>query len=126
MLADFVRTGTYQKAIMNNSIDFSGKTVLDVGTGTGILAFFALQAGAAMVYAVDASNSTHIAQRLADANGYSSRIKIIHGKIEDINLPESVDVIIVELLIANRPGYSPIGSGNTVYPTKLILKGLKV
>jgi histone-arginine methyltransferase CARM1 len=39
MLADYVRTGTYQKAILNNGHDFSGKVVLDVGTGTGILAF---------------------------------------------------------------------------------------
>ena len=95
-MADFVRTGTYQKAIYNNYSDFSGKVVLDVGTGTGILAFFALQAGAARVYAVDASNSVKVAQKLADANGYSDRLTIINGKIEEIELPEKVDVIISE------------------------------
>ena len=42
-MADYVRTGTYQKAMYNNSIDFQDKIVLDVGTGSGILAFFALQ-----------------------------------------------------------------------------------
>jgi histone-arginine methyltransferase CARM1 len=96
MLADYVRTGTYQRAIIANSPDFYGKIVLDVGTGTGILSFFALQAGAAHVYAVDASNSVKVAKALAEANGYGDRITIINGKIEEISLPEQVDVIISE------------------------------
>ncbi len=96
MLADYVRTGTYQRAILNNSVDFTGKVVLDVGTGTGILAFFAAQAGAARVYAVDASDAAHIAQTLVDANGFGSKIKVIKGKLEEIELPEKVDIIVSE------------------------------
>ena len=96
MLADYVRTGTYQRAMYNNSVDFTGKVVLDVGTGTGILAFFALQAGAARVYAVDASNSVNIARKLAEANGYGDRMTVINGKIEEISLPEQVDIIVSE------------------------------
>lgn len=96
MLADFVRTGTYQKAMFNNSVDFTGKVVLDVGTGTGILAFFALQAGAARVYAVDASDSLLVAEKLAAANGFSDRITLIKGKVEEVTLPEKVDIIVSE------------------------------
>lgn len=96
MLADHVRTGTYQRAIVNNSADFAGKVVLDVGTGSGILAFFALQAGAATVYAIDASDSVHVARKIAAANGYADRLQVIQGKVEDIELPEKVDVIISE------------------------------
>jgi type I protein arginine methyltransferase len=96
MLADYVRTGTYQKAFVNNSPDFEGKVVLDVGTGTGILSFFALQAGAQKVYAIDASDSVLIAKKLADANGYGNRIVIIKGKIEEVELPEKVDIIVSE------------------------------
>jgi type I protein arginine methyltransferase len=44
-------TGTYQNAFLSNAADFKDKVVLDVGTGTGILAFFAVQAGARRVYA---------------------------------------------------------------------------
>lgn len=96
MLADYVRTGTYQKAIFNNAADFSGKVVLDVGTGTGILAFFAAQAGAARVYAVDASDAAHVAEKLAEVNGLGSIVKVIKGKLEDIELPEKVDIIVSE------------------------------
>lgn len=39
----FHRSGTYQQAILSNKEDFRDKVVLDVGTGTGILAFFAIQ-----------------------------------------------------------------------------------
>ena len=49
MMQDFVRTSTYQKAIHSNLADFRDKVVLDVGAGSGILSFFAQQAGAAKV-----------------------------------------------------------------------------
>jgi hypothetical protein len=44
MLQDETRTGTYKRAILQNRPDFEGKVVMDVGSGTGILAFFAIQA----------------------------------------------------------------------------------
>jgi len=56
MMQDYVRTNTYQHAMLVNMADFSGKVVLDVGAGSGILSFFAIQAGAKKVYAVEASN----------------------------------------------------------------------
>ena len=56
MMQDYVRTNTYQTAMLSNTVDFVGKTILDVGAGSGILSFFAVQAGARKVYAVEASN----------------------------------------------------------------------
>ncbi|KAB0392731.1 hypothetical protein E2I00_011944, partial [Balaenoptera physalus] len=53
MMQDYVRTGTYQRAILQNHTDFKDKIVLDVGCGSGILSFFAAQAGARKIYAVD-------------------------------------------------------------------------
>lgn len=91
MLQDFVRTYTYQRAILCNLEDFRHKVVLDVGAGSGILSFFAAQAGARRVYAVEASTMAHFAQKLVDANNLSECIKVIPGKIEEIELPEKVN-----------------------------------
>ncbi len=96
MLHDRVRTGTYKTAFDQNKIDFKDKVVVDVGTGTGILALFAAQAGAKTVYAIEASAIAENAKQLVKANGYEEVVKVIQGKVEDIDLPEKVDVIISE------------------------------
>ncbi|XP_063703470.1 histone-arginine methyltransferase CARMER-like isoform X2 [Culicoides brevitarsis] len=96
MMQDFIRTSTYQKAIHSNVNDFADKIVLDVGAGSGILSFFAVQAGAAKVYAVEASNMAQYAQQLIEANMLQDKIQVIAGKIEEIELPQKVDIIISE------------------------------
>ena len=55
-----------------------------------------LFAGAKKVYAVEASQSADLARLLVEANGYSDRIEVIQAKLEDVNLPEKVDIIISE------------------------------
>lgn len=95
-MQDFVRTSTYQKAILGNSADFNGKVILDVGAGSGILSFFAVQAGANRVYAIEASNMANFAQQLVRANQTDDQISVVPGKIEEIELPQMVDVIISE------------------------------
>ncbi|KAI9581168.1 histone-arginine methyltransferase CARMER [Glossina fuscipes] len=96
MMQDYVRTSTYQRAILGNSIDFHNKIILDVGAGSGILSFFAVQAGAAKVYAIEASNMAQYAQQLVESNSVEDKIFVIPGKIEEIELYEQVDVIISE------------------------------
>lgn len=70
--------------------------MLDVGAGSGILSFFAVQAGAKRVYAIEASNMAYHAQQLVSANNVGEKIKVIPGKIEEIDLPDMVDIIISE------------------------------
>ncbi|XP_054153891.1 histone-arginine methyltransferase CARMER-like [Oppia nitens] len=96
MMQDFIRTSTYQRAILANIEDFKDKVVLDVGAGSGILSFFAAQAGARKVYAVEASSMAKHAETLVYANKLSDRIQVIAGKIEEITLGEQVDIIISE------------------------------
>ncbi|GAB6028892.1 Ecto-ADP-ribosyltransferase 4 [Chamberlinius hualienensis] len=96
MMQDYIRTSTYQRAILANMQDFKDKVVLDVGAGSGILSFFAIQAGARKVYAVEASSMAQHAEALVLHNKCASKIVVIHGKIEEIDLPEQVDVIISE------------------------------
>lgn len=52
MLKDEVRTLTYRNSMYHNKHVFKDKIVLDVGSGTGILAMFAAKAGAKHVYGV--------------------------------------------------------------------------
>jgi SAM-dependent methyltransferase len=71
-----------------------GEVVLDVGTGTGIHAIFACQAGASKVYAVEQDDIIDVARRIAAANGYADRICFIRGSLMDVHLPEKVDVVL--------------------------------
>ncbi|DBA04130.1 TPA: hypothetical protein N0F65_004238 [Lagenidium giganteum] len=96
MLQDQVRTSTYERAMLENANDFHDKVVLDVGTGSGILAFFAIKAGAKRVYAVELSSMADCAREIVAHNGLSDRIIIIKGKMENVELPEPVDIVVSE------------------------------
>jgi SAM-dependent methyltransferase len=76
MLKDEVRTKTYQKAILQNKHLFAGKTVLDVGCGTGILCMFAAKAGAKHVYGVDCAGIVVQARKIVAANGFADSMFI--------------------------------------------------
>jgi len=97
MLKDTVRTGSYRAAIVDNAHLFKGKTVLDVGCGTGILSMFAAKAGASHVFGIDMSNIIDQAHKIIDANGFSDVITLVKGKLEEAELPiQQFDIIISE------------------------------
>jgi 2-polyprenyl-3-methyl-5-hydroxy-6-metoxy-1,4-benzoquinol methylase len=97
MLQDHIRTGTYFAALTENAVDFRDKTVMDVGCGSGILSFFAAQAGARVVYAVEASSCAKYAELLVKTNPIlGNKIRVLHGKVEEIELPEKVDILVSE------------------------------
>ncbi|XP_058000950.1 probable histone-arginine methyltransferase 1.4 isoform X1 [Hevea brasiliensis] len=97
MLQDYVRTGTYYAAVIENRADFFGRVVVDVGAGSGILSLFAAQAGAKHVYAVEASEMAEYARRLIAGNpSLGERITVIKGKVEEVELPEKADILISE------------------------------
>lgn len=97
MLKDFERMGAYHDAIKRNAEKhFRGKVVLDVGTGTGILAIWAAQAGARAVYAVEATGVAKHADTMVAAHGFKDVVTVLRGTMEDLQLPEKVDVIVSE------------------------------
>ncbi|KAH8677705.1 S-adenosyl-L-methionine-dependent methyltransferase [Xylariales sp. PMI_506] len=97
MLKDTVRTEAYRDFIYNNKHLFAGKTVLDIGCGTGILSMFSAKAGAARVISVDASDIIDKARENVIRAGLSSTITLIKGKMEEVILPvDKVDIIVSE------------------------------
>mmetsp|Transcript_47837 Transcript_47837/g.84831 ORF Transcript_47837/g.84831 Transcript_47837/m.84831 type:complete len:616 (-) Transcript_47837:86-1933(-) len=100
MLQDQVRTSTYRRSIIENPDDFRGQTVMDIGAGSGILSFFAAQAGASAVYAVEASSMAEVTKLLAEANSgnFQGQIEVVNKTLEAIRdeVPEKVDVLVSE------------------------------
>jgi protein arginine N-methyltransferase 1 len=92
LVADLICQDTYRRAVARAV--FPGAVVLDLGTGTGIHALFACQAGAGRVYAVERSAIIDLARQVARANGCADRITFIHADVRDAVLPERVDVIV--------------------------------
>ncbi len=96
MVSDRSRTDAFAAAI--REVVRPGDVVLDVGTGTGILAMFAAKAGARKVYAIDATDIADVAADLVKANGLSEQIQVVRGRAGELQLGEPVDVIVSEWL----------------------------
>jgi hypothetical protein len=100
MLNDRARTSAFLAAI--RALVRPGDVVVDIGTGTGILAMAAARAGARRVYAIEASGIADAAQALFEANGLADRITLLKGWSSRITLPEPADVLVTEA-IGNEP-----------------------
>src|SRR5437762_8795436 len=96
LLADRVRTESYRDAIF--ATIRSGDIVADVGCGSGILSFFAAQAGAKRVIAIDEGPVIELARSLAIENKLDQKIVFINASSFDVTLEEKVDVIVTETM----------------------------
>jgi len=105
MLADHNRMAAYHSAIMGNANVFKDKVVMDVGTGSGILAVWAAQAGAKVVFALEYTNMAQHAQKVMDANGVADVVKVIQGAVEDLEVLPGVEDNMVDIIISEWMGY---------------------
>ena len=96
LLADEVRTNAYRDAILRTVKP--GDVVLDIGCGSGVLSFFACQAGAARVYAIDRGRMAGIANFLARSVGYADRISVLRDESTGVELPERANVLVTETI----------------------------
>lgn len=69
--------------------------VVDVGTGSGLLAFFASRAGARTVYAIEHSDLIDVAEEIAAHNGITN-VAFVQANSREFTAPEPIDVLVHE------------------------------
>ncbi|EDO38718.1 predicted protein [Nematostella vectensis] len=102
MLNDRQRNLAYKKAI-SNAVSNGCDIVLDIGSGSGILSMFAVQAGAKKVYACEMSKTMYeLSKDVLLGNQMESFIEVIHKKSTDLligkDLPGRVSLVCTETL----------------------------
>jgi type I protein arginine methyltransferase len=93
MLSDRVRIDAYHRGIHRHVRP--GDVVLDLGTGTGVLALMAAKAGAKKVYAVEHSEFVEVAREIARLNGVTT-IEFVQANSREFTPPEPIDVVLHE------------------------------
>lgn len=96
-------------------LDFMGKTVLDVGSGTGILAVLAAKMAAKTVLAFDNEEwAVENARENAELNN-CPQITVFLGTIEDVDTASRYDVVLANInrnvLLAEIPTYTRLLNG---------------
>jgi len=99
-----------------------GKTVIDFGCGSGILALAAVKLGAEKVYAVDIDpQALKASEENAKRNGITDRLVIAHP--EDIQLPV-VDILVANVLLNPLQELASLFSELVQPSGDLVLSGL--
>jgi len=84
----------------------NGESVLDVGTGSGVIAVFACYRGAARVLAVDINPAAvKSAKYNAKLHGFDKNIEIKRSNLFDLIKPEKFDVITANLPFRNKSAH---------------------
>jgi predicted RNA methylase len=96
MLGDFTRTDAFLRAL--REVVRPDDVVVDIGTGTGVLALGAAKAGARKVFAVESSSIAEIASEMFVKNGQADRIELIRGWSTRIDLPQRASVLVSETI----------------------------
>jgi len=96
MLTDATRMDAFKRAI-DKAIK-PGMVVADIGTGTGILAYWAAKAGAEHVYAIEASAMAGKAEEILAQSGVADRVTVLRGLSYEVDVPKPCDVIVSETL----------------------------
>ena len=91
MALDERRNTAYERALAK--VVGPESVVLDLGAGLGVHGLLAARLGARRVYLVEPEDIGLLALEAAKANGLAERTVLLQGKIQDVEVPERVDVI---------------------------------
>ena len=90
MLNDKKRNEAYKRAIFK-AVSEGYDIVLDIGSGTGILSMFAVQAGAKKVYACEMSKTMYeMSLDVLAANQMKDSVEVIHKKSMDLKIGKEI------------------------------------
>lgn len=95
MIADRVRVEAYAEALRKTVS--KGSVVVEIGTGPGIFAVLACQAGAGSVYAIESGEIIQVAREVAAANGCADKIEFFEELSNRVTLPVRADVVLSDL-----------------------------
>jgi hypothetical protein len=104
MLEDEVRTRRFIEAV--ESTVRRNDVVVEIGTGTGVLAMAAARAGAKRVYTIEAGAIADKAEQVIASNGFSDVVEVVRGWSHRVELPERCDVLVTETI-----GSDPLDEG---------------
>lgn len=94
LLSDEDRINCFRQAI--RQLVRAESIVIEIGAALGTYSFFASQAGAKKVYAIEMSDIFPVGKELARRNNLADKIVFIHGKSTAIDIPDKADLIIME------------------------------
>jgi protein arginine N-methyltransferase 1 len=103
MLVDSVRMSRYSEAIRKHC---GGKSVVEIGCGSGALSVLAAKAGATVVHAIEEAEIASVAEEMFRANAVDRVVRLHRGNSHDVTLNQPADVLIHELF-----GADPFGEG---------------
>ena len=76
-----------------------GDVVVDLGTGSGLLAVAAAQSGARRVYAIEAAGEImDVARQVVADNGVGDRVVLVEGCSTEVDLDDEADVLLAEIV----------------------------